>query len=191
MDGFTRYVKKALLILLSISISACGFGLKHEAENAVREVAKDPDSVLFKDLVVGKINNKDAVCGFFNAKNGFGAYTGYKKFVYSKQLKEVFIIPEEKPDDRKEELAISSIVKQACMGYSSDDVVRELAESSNADKRKEALSEKLQKLYKERRDLQSGTEAYIRKSAEIDETMKMHEKERLLSIEMMKKSTIY
>jgi len=51
-------------------------------QNQIKQNAKDPDSVQFRNE---KINNNTAdgavACGQYNAKNSFGAYTGYKGFV--------------------------------------------------------------------------------------------------------------
>ncbi|MBO3640906.1 hypothetical protein [Acinetobacter soli] len=44
-----------------------------KAENSVKNMLKDPDSVKFKDQI--------GPCGFYNAKNSFGAYTGFKRYV--------------------------------------------------------------------------------------------------------------
>lgn len=56
------------------------------AENAVAQMLKDPDSAIFRAsyLVAPKSNGTlttGKVCGFFNAKNSFGAYAGEKRFV--------------------------------------------------------------------------------------------------------------
>lgn len=51
-------------------------------QNQIKQNAKDPDSVQFRNE---KINNNTDVgavaCGQYNAKNSFGAYAGYKGFV--------------------------------------------------------------------------------------------------------------
>ncbi|WP_417585169.1 hypothetical protein [Nitrincola sp.] len=44
---------------------------------------KDPDSVLFKDLKLISFGDGKLLCGSLNAKNGFGAYVGYKQFLAS------------------------------------------------------------------------------------------------------------
>ena len=52
------------------------------AQRAVRNTLKDPDSAQFKDVFA---NYTEAVglvaCGQVNAKNSFGAYTGFRAFV--------------------------------------------------------------------------------------------------------------
>ena len=47
-------------------------------EEAVSEKLRDPDSAQFRSIRVGD----GAACGEVNGKNGFGAYSGYRKFVY-------------------------------------------------------------------------------------------------------------
>lgn len=49
---------------------------------------KDPDSAQFKDI---KHMGDDGFCGYVNAKNAFGGYTGYTMFVISS--KGVSILP--------------------------------------------------------------------------------------------------
>ena len=41
----------------------------------------DPDSAKFREVFVAP--NQVAVCGDVNAKNSFGGYTGFRKFIYS------------------------------------------------------------------------------------------------------------
>ena len=63
-----------------------------ETRKVIKEKANDPDSVKFhEDFIVNRTfaREKDAsgnpmiipVCGKANAKNLFGAYTGYKRFI--------------------------------------------------------------------------------------------------------------
>lgn len=48
------------------------------ATKSIAERYKDPDAVLFKDLMLD--SRQQHICGSLNAKNGFGAYTGYETF---------------------------------------------------------------------------------------------------------------
>ena len=48
------------------------------AKKIVADRMKDPASVLFKDVIY--IKEKQAVCGSVNAKNSYGAYSGYEQF---------------------------------------------------------------------------------------------------------------
>jgi hypothetical protein len=64
--------------------------LAREGKIAIADLAKDPGSVKFKDLKVYAQNITEGsetivlttLCGEVNMKNGFGGYTGYKKFFY-------------------------------------------------------------------------------------------------------------
>lgn len=49
------------------------------AKDFILSGLKDPDAAKFRDVYV--VPNKATVCGEFNAKNGFGAYVGYKRFI--------------------------------------------------------------------------------------------------------------
>lgn len=77
-------LKNALAIVLAILLSSCE-QLPGEINDAKREVRRnliDPDSAKFESV---DINEKTgAVCGFVNAKNRMGGYTGRNPFVYEK-----------------------------------------------------------------------------------------------------------
>ncbi len=54
------------------------------AERAVRRELKDPDSAQFKDVRANYTEEFGVVaCGRVNAKNDFGGYTGFRRFVSS------------------------------------------------------------------------------------------------------------
>lgn len=63
-------MKRILFLSLVIGLVGCGTS---ETEKTVENTLKDPDSAKFR--------NVKGVCGEVNAKNGFGAYGGYKKFI--------------------------------------------------------------------------------------------------------------
>jgi len=42
---------------------------------------KDPDSAQFKDVFASKSSGSPVVCGYVNAKNSFGGYSGYQRFI--------------------------------------------------------------------------------------------------------------
>lgn len=91
--------------------------VKHWAENGkaqslANEAAllfKDPQSVQFEGLKLAWIENKWLyLCGAVNAKNGFGAYTGFSPFAYDSTLKSLIFpdsayinIPSGNPDNIK------------------------------------------------------------------------------------------
>lgn len=60
-------------------------------KDAVAARMRDPSSVQFRDLT----GEGDTVCGEVNAKNGFGAYVGFQRFVYRRGV--VFLEPQELP----------------------------------------------------------------------------------------------
>jgi hypothetical protein len=51
-----------------------------EIENGTRYVLKDPESAMFRDIQALKRGNVTTICGWVNAKNSFGGYTGYVPF---------------------------------------------------------------------------------------------------------------
>jgi hypothetical protein len=73
-------------------------------EAAVRPQLRDPQSAIFRDLSatndrkIGKSPAGLVVCGYVNAKNGFGGYTGEKPFInfYGTMLTEIEPTPRTK-----------------------------------------------------------------------------------------------
>lgn len=55
-----------------------------EAKGIAAAELKDPDSAKFRNLFVSKYEDELVLCGEMNAKNSFGAYTGYKPFMTAK-----------------------------------------------------------------------------------------------------------
>jgi len=53
------------------------------AQTSILETLRDPGSAQFSDMVALKNGRDTMVCGFVNAKNGYGGYTGRKRFIYS------------------------------------------------------------------------------------------------------------
>lgn len=51
-----------------------------EAQQTVRSSMRDPEAVRFRGVRANRATG--AVCGWFNAKNGYGAYVGERPFVY-------------------------------------------------------------------------------------------------------------
>jgi hypothetical protein len=49
-----------------------------KAQSVVRDLMKDPNSVQFKEVHV--VPAYKVVCGRYNAKNAYGAYTGFRLF---------------------------------------------------------------------------------------------------------------
>ncbi|MFW1945771.1 hypothetical protein ACG93R_19995 [Acinetobacter guillouiae] len=63
-------MKKILVLALLVGLSGCG---NNKIEKLVKDQLKDPQTAEFKN-VKGK-------CGEVNAKNSYGGYIGYKRFV--------------------------------------------------------------------------------------------------------------
>lgn len=56
--------------------------LQTDAEYAVRAMLRDPDSATFGDIDTFRTPSGAYIaCGRVNAKNGFGGYGGFKRFV--------------------------------------------------------------------------------------------------------------
>lgn len=77
------------LLLISIAISGCGLAdsrLEARARSMVVEKLSDPNSALFSKVVVVPdrfVKGTKNVCGYINAKNALGGYTGKKRFYVS------------------------------------------------------------------------------------------------------------
>ncbi len=91
-----RGMKKLIVMALSIIVlSGCKPGEEKATEIAKNEISsemKDPESVRFRNIKYIKSNDdndyvKGTVCGEYNAKNGYGAYTGYKPFLINISMK--------------------------------------------------------------------------------------------------------
>lgn len=50
-------------------------------QDSIRSILKDPDSADFKNSFVSHQKGVPVVCGFVNAKNGFGGYGGFERFI--------------------------------------------------------------------------------------------------------------
>ena len=85
--------KRSLAGLLFLGVAVAGglllygtvgrhYAIKNRAEQALRDRMRDPGSVQFRNIraVVQRDGTRVVVCGEYNAKNGFGAYTGFRGF---------------------------------------------------------------------------------------------------------------
>lgn len=70
--GLALLYTSVLVVLLNF-----GPGSKHEIQQRVRYDLIDPDSALFRDVVLGQF----AACGYVNAKNRLGGYIGWRRFM--------------------------------------------------------------------------------------------------------------
>lgn len=61
------------------------------AERQVRGLLRDPDSATFSNSVVRERDGARVVCGYVNARNGFGGYTGDTMWIVVEGLKQAVI----------------------------------------------------------------------------------------------------
>tara|TARA_R110002051_G_C8596521_1_gene479718 strand:- start:323 stop:673 length:351 start_codon:yes stop_codon:yes gene_type:complete len=61
----------------SLNVSA----IEREGQRAVKHHLKDADSAQFRDLFIREHEEMVILCGWVNAKNSLGGYTGYHRFV--------------------------------------------------------------------------------------------------------------
>lgn len=73
----------AAAALLAVSAAAQdNSGFVRAAKRNIAAQMKDPSSVQFRDLYIGRDSDgKLSLCGEINAKNGYGAYAGFRPFV--------------------------------------------------------------------------------------------------------------
>ena len=81
-------MKKIILLAFVVGLVGCG---KSEAEKAkakaemteikVNRLGRERVQQFLKDADSAKFRNEVAYCGEVNAKNGFGAFTGFKKYI--------------------------------------------------------------------------------------------------------------
>ncbi|MHB1273636.1 MAG: hypothetical protein ACYCZD_12880 [Rhodanobacter sp.] len=60
---------------------ADSYSVIDSAKDSVRNHTKDPDSVRFGQIWQGDSGKSKIACGYFNAKNSFGGYTGQQRFI--------------------------------------------------------------------------------------------------------------
>lgn len=77
----------AALVIFVMMRPANGNDAKEFAKSAVLSTLRDAESARFRNLEYHHLRDRKTggiegdVCGEVNAKNGFGAYGGYKKFI--------------------------------------------------------------------------------------------------------------
>lgn len=67
----------AFFIVCTIGLNAHAADIAQAGKLAVREQLKDPDSARFRNTTVSGV----AYCGEVNAKNSYGGYVGFKRFI--------------------------------------------------------------------------------------------------------------
>lgn len=90
-----------LLALSSVALSSCGDGSSSASssepsetemmsryqvmsKDKLKESLRDPSSAKYEDVAAHRVSSGGFVfCGKVNAKNGFGGYTGFERFIAS------------------------------------------------------------------------------------------------------------
>lgn len=67
----------AMMFLLMAAVQPVSPAERDAIEAAVKEKLRDPDSARFRDI---KRTGDNSFCGWVNAKNGLGGYTGFAVF---------------------------------------------------------------------------------------------------------------
>lgn len=94
----TSHAIAGILVLGAIAATISTLGVRYYndperrsirmAKEAFRREAADPAAVIFHEAWIGRaINGDGLVCGYANAKNGFGAYTGRRWFTVDRSAK--------------------------------------------------------------------------------------------------------
>jgi hypothetical protein len=70
------------LQVMDDSALVIGQELLAQIDRSAGEKVRDPTSILYRDLSLGKLldGRYQNVCGYLNAKNAFGAYVGFTPF---------------------------------------------------------------------------------------------------------------
>jgi hypothetical protein len=87
------------------------------AKSKVEATLKDPSSVTYRNINAKKtVLGTYQVCGEFNAKNSFGAYAGFSRFMYDEAspkhgTKEIFSV---EPKESAEAIKLFDIMWNMC-----------------------------------------------------------------------------
>src|SRR4051812_35390213 len=86
---------KRLLLLSTFLLSACG---KPEDDSDLKAAfaassLKDPSSVQLRNVK----ENDQVICGEYNSKNSYGAYSGFSPFVFTRSIKFLWLVDGDKP----------------------------------------------------------------------------------------------
>ena len=68
------------------------------AQDAAKKGLKDPDSAKFQNLRIADFDGGKVVCGEINAKNSYGGYVGYKRFVAGTSVATIYDTSSKYPD---------------------------------------------------------------------------------------------
>lgn len=72
----------------------------NEGRSVITKDLKDPDSAKFRnEYIIRNPSNKTWLCGEINAKNGYGAYTGYTRYIVGKVKQKIVSFLESNGED--------------------------------------------------------------------------------------------
>ena len=110
-----RLAVPALLIIVSsnLALAQKPDPMIEQAKRAVEQGLRDPFSVKFQGVASRTVINHKGqpmkvVCGEVNAKNAFGAYVGFQKFIYVQPLGKAYVLG---PD---RDIATTAMVRDFC-----------------------------------------------------------------------------
>lgn len=78
-------LRGAGLAVVAFSLIGCA---EREAKQAVAAEMRDPDAAQFRSIW----SSSNGVCGEVNGKNAFGAYVGFRPFIYNRSTKSVSVL---------------------------------------------------------------------------------------------------
>jgi hypothetical protein len=86
------------VLLSSFLLAACG---KPEDDGDLKaafaaSALKDPSSVQLRNVEA----NKEVICGEYNSKNSYGAYSGFEPFVFDRLIKDLWLGDSDNPYSR-------------------------------------------------------------------------------------------
>ena len=93
-------------ITTAVALTACGAGNDEKrkdsmlivlSQEAVQSKLKDEGSAEFRNIDIHKSAEATVVCGEVNAKNAFGGYAGFQRFVSSGSAELTFLEDQMKP----------------------------------------------------------------------------------------------
>lgn len=74
-------MRGVILVSALVALAGCGDGAIDKGRAAAASRLKDPSSAQFRGDYITSIGS---VCGEINGKNGFGAYSGFERYMSSK-----------------------------------------------------------------------------------------------------------
>jgi hypothetical protein len=61
--------------------------------------------------------NDHAICGEYNSKNSYGAYTGFTTFVYDRDAKELYLEPSDPAEMSPHDMEVLDKAMKKCRNY--------------------------------------------------------------------------